>query len=132
MSKFLAPQMAVYTKKDGLEAAGAYTPVSGPVEYIRADVSAARIADLERQLAEAEVQEMRNAAVLSKAAYEGLSSLLLSVQQDCIAEHKRAEAAEAEAAKWQKAFAAQTRKLQIALNEGGDAVRAALQPKVKP
>jgi hypothetical protein len=45
----------------------------------------------------AEVIEVgENAQALSKAAYEGLSSLLLSVQQDCIKEHARAEAAEAE------------------------------------
>lgn len=43
--------------------------------------------------------EVENERVLSKAAYDSVSSLLLSVQQDCIAEHKRANDAEAELAR---------------------------------
>lgn len=43
--------------------------------------------------------EIENERVLSKAAYDSVSSLLLSVQQDCIAEHKRANDAEAELAR---------------------------------
>jgi|DEB0MinimDraft_6_1074348.scaffolds.fasta_scaffold06150_7 hypothetical protein len=41
------------------------------------------------------IEELERERVLSKAAYDGVSSLLLSVQQDCIKEHNRAEAAEA-------------------------------------
>lgn len=34
----LAPEMAVYTVEDGMEAAGPFTPVKPPVEYVRADL----------------------------------------------------------------------------------------------
>lgn len=37
-----------------------------------------------------------NEAILSRAAYEGVGSLLLSVQKDCIAERARADAAAAQ------------------------------------
>ena len=37
------------------------------------------------------IEALVNEAVLSKAAYEGVSSLLLSVQQDCIKERQRPE-----------------------------------------
>lgn len=63
-------------------------------EYISADIAAAREADLR-----AEVERLRNDAALKKAECDGLGSLLLSVQQDCIAERKRADKAEAEAAR---------------------------------
>jgi chromosome segregation ATPase len=43
---------------------------------------------------EAKLAEMEAERVMSKAAYDSVSSLLLSVQQDCIREHNRAEAAE--------------------------------------
>lgn len=43
--------------------------------------------------------EIENERVLSKAAYDSVSSLLLSVQKDCIAERKRADEAEAELAR---------------------------------
>ena len=43
----------------------------------------------------ARIEALENEAVLSKAAYEGVSSLLLSVQQDCIKERQRAERLEA-------------------------------------
>ena len=43
----------------------------------------------------AERDALVNEAVLSKAAYEGVSSLLLSVQQDCIKERQRADRLEA-------------------------------------
>ena len=46
------------------------------------------------------VEALVKEAVLSKAAYEGVSSLLLSVQQDCIKERQRAERLEA-ALTWQ-------------------------------
>jgi hypothetical protein len=39
---------------------------------------------------------IENERVLSKAAYDSVSSLLLSVQNDCIAARKRADEAEAE------------------------------------
>lgn len=45
------------------------------------------------------IEALVNEAVLSKAAYEGVSSLLLSVQQDCIKERQRAERLE-EALLW--------------------------------
>lgn len=41
------------------------------------------------------IEALVNEAVLNKAAYESVSSLLLSVQQDCIKEHQRAERLEA-------------------------------------
>lgn len=41
------------------------------------------------------IEALVNEAVLNKAAYEGVSSLLLSVQQDCIKERQRAERLEA-------------------------------------
>ena len=41
------------------------------------------------------IEALVNEAVLSKAAYEGVSYLLLSVQQDCIKERQRAERLEA-------------------------------------
>lgn len=41
------------------------------------------------------IEALVNEAVLSKAAYEGVSSLLLSVQEDCIKERQRAERLEA-------------------------------------
>ena len=41
------------------------------------------------------IEALVKEAVLSKAAYEGVSSLLLSVQQDCIKERQRAERLEA-------------------------------------
>jgi hypothetical protein len=41
------------------------------------------------------IEQYENEKVLSKAAYEGMSSLLLSVQKDCIAEKRRADIAEA-------------------------------------
>ena len=47
------------------------------------------------QLAADRIEALVNEAVLSKAAYEGVSSLLLSVQQDCIKERQRAERLEA-------------------------------------
>jgi hypothetical protein len=43
----------------------------------------------------AEVERLTNEAVLNNAECDGLGSLLLSVQKDCIAEHKRANKAEA-------------------------------------
>jgi hypothetical protein len=46
------------------------------------------------------IEQLENNAVLSKAAYDGLLSLLLSVQQDCIKEYNRAEKAEAERDKY--------------------------------
>lgn len=52
--------------------------------------------------AEAYAEELENEAVLSKAAYEGVSSLLLSVQQDCIKERQRAERLEAKLATCEK------------------------------
>lgn len=45
--------------------------------------------------AAARIEALVNEAVLSRAAYEGVSSLLLSVQQDCIKERQRAERLEA-------------------------------------
>lgn len=47
------------------------------------------------------MEALVNEAVLSKAAYEGVSSMLLSVQQDCIKERQRAKAAEVLAEKLQ-------------------------------
>jgi hypothetical protein len=41
-----------------------------------------------------ENERLENEAVLRKAAYDGVGSLLLEVQQDCIAEHNRATTAE--------------------------------------
>ena len=35
----LAPEMVVYTIEDGLEAAGPYTPIVAPVEYLRSDTA---------------------------------------------------------------------------------------------
>lgn len=49
--------------------------------------------------AEAYAEELENEAVLRKAAYEWVSSLLLSVQQDCIKERQHAERLEAKLAK---------------------------------
>jgi len=42
---------------------------------------------------QARLAEMEAERVMSRAAYDSVSSLLLSVQQDCIREHNRAEAA---------------------------------------
>lgn len=36
-----APEMVVWSEEDGLEAAGAWTPCDGPVEYFRCDKVAA-------------------------------------------------------------------------------------------
>lgn len=46
------------------------------------------------------IEALVNEAVLRKAAYKGVVSLLLSVQQDCIKERQRAKQLEA-ALKWQ-------------------------------
>jgi hypothetical protein len=56
-------------------------------------VAASREAELRTQ-----VKRLTNEAVLKKAECDGLGSLLLSVQKDCIEERKRANKAEAEAA----------------------------------
>ena len=45
------------------------------------------------------VEQLVNEKVLNKAAYEGVSSLLLSTQKDSIANHGRAELTEANLAK---------------------------------
>lgn len=45
--------------------------------------------------AEAELAAAREDAIVVGVAYKGACSLLLDVQQECIAEHKRADAAEA-------------------------------------
>ena len=52
------------------------------------------------------IEQYENEKVLSKLAYDSLSSLLLSVQRDCIAEHKRANALDAKLAKAIKALQA--------------------------
>lgn len=44
----------------------------------------------------AEVDALANQLTLQKAVSSSVGSLLLDVQRDCIAEHKRADAAEAE------------------------------------
>lgn len=54
----LAPEMAVYTDEDGLEAAGSWTPFEGSAQYVRAD----RIAALEAALATARNDALEKAA----------------------------------------------------------------------
>jgi hypothetical protein len=51
----------------------------------------ARLIERSRDL----IEQLVNEKVLIKAAYEGVSSLLLSTQKDSIANHRRAEIAEA-------------------------------------
>ncbi len=75
----------------------------------------------ERDVLAARVAELENAAILSKAAYEGVGSLLLSVQQDCIKEHNRAEAAETKLA----ASEAREAKLREALADAAGALDSA-------
>ena len=53
-----------------------------------------------REAAAARIEVLVNEAVLNKAAYEGVSSLLLSVQQDCIKEHQHTEELERACKEW--------------------------------
>ena len=46
------------------------------------------------------IETLLNEAALNKAAYDGLASLLLSVQQDCIKERQRADLMEEEMEMW--------------------------------
>jgi hypothetical protein len=56
-----------------------------------ARIDALRVISAREAELRAEVERLTNEAVLNNAECDGLGSLLLSVQKDCIAEHKRCQ-----------------------------------------
>jgi len=73
-----------------------------------------------------EAADRIEALTVERDEYKRLALITDTVTRECKIHEARAEAAEAERDSWQRAFAAQSAKLQIALDVGGESVRAAL------
>ena len=123
---------ALTAERDAAYALGysdAETEISQSVLGLENTFLHSQYADAKLRIEDLQAQTMRLSGMVHDLKKEvAISDALLISEADVSLERlARAEAAEAERDRWQQAFAAQSAKLQIALDVGGEPVRAALK-----